>query len=234
MSPFCLKKLFFKQSQTPVYNTVARLEPKLKYAFDCPFILLTLHLNHMNQQQEQAEFRYSTTQTPDSKRNDSNESIQTPVTESKPLLTWQASEFVDHQKSIGWYVPMIGVALVLTGLTYWSTKDILASLVVVAAAVAFGVYAKQKPRTLAYSLSDTTVSIGDKHYRYDDFKSFSVVQNGALYSILLEPVKRFIPTLTIYFPPDEGEKIFDTLASQLPHVERQVDPLERLMQKIRF
>ena len=98
----------------------------------------------------------------------------------------------------------------------------------------FGLIAKQKPRTLRYALLNKTIQIGQKEYIYDDFASFSLSQDGGLPSISLQPLKRFLPILTIYFDPQDGEKIFDIFASRLPNVQTAQDSVERFMKKIRF
>jgi hypothetical protein len=151
-----------------------------------------------------------------------------------PLMQWNASEFIDHQKSTGWFMPLILGSIVLSGAIYFFTRDILATLVIMLGCISFGTYARQKPRTLTYTLLPTSIRIGSKTYSYDDFKTFSIIEEGALFSIFLQPIKRFMPPLTIYFDPDDGEKIFDTLATHLPHIEREQDPIERLMRRIRF
>jgi hypothetical protein len=160
-----------------------------------------------------------------------NEPTQAP---QPALMQWKASEFIDHQKNLAWFLPLILGGGILSGAIFLLTRDILSTVVLLLGILTFGVYARQKPRTLTYSLSGTTISIGEKTYSYDDFRSFSIVQDGALFSVMLQPIKRFLPPLTIYFAPDDGEKIFDTLASHLPHEEREQDPVERLMRKIRF
>lgn len=149
-------------------------------------------------------------------------------------LQWKASEFIEHQKNMGWFVMLAVAATVVAGLVFIITRDVLSTVVVVIAATAFGVFGHQKPRTLTYSLLPTSLKIDSKEYAYDDFRSFSLMQDGALYSIFLQPTKRFMPPLSIYFAPQDGEKIFDTLAQHLPHEERSTDPIERLMRKIRF
>ena len=151
-----------------------------------------------------------------------------------PLLQWKASEFIDHQKSTGWFVPLFFGGALLSTAVYFLTKNFLSALVLLIGCIAFGMFARQKPRTLTYSLLPTTIKIDSKTYSYDDFRTFSIIQEGALFSIFLQPIKRFMPPLTIYFDPSDGEKIFDTLASHLPHVEREQDPIERLMRRIRF
>ncbi len=153
---------------------------------------------------------------------------------SEHPVQWQASEFIDHKKSTGW-LGLLALAIVaVAAVMYLLTKDILSSVVILVAGLAFGVFATQKPRTLSYSLMATTIKVGQKQYSYDDFRTFSIMQDGPIPSIFLEPTKRFMPPLTIYFGLDDAEKIFDTLAAHLPHQERQMDTIDRFMNKIRF
>lgn len=149
-------------------------------------------------------------------------------------VQWKASEFIDHQKSKAWFSVFVLVAIVAAIAVYVITRDILATVVILIAALAFGMYAGKKPRTLTYTLGPTNFTVGEKTYRYDDFKTFGLVQEGGLYSIVLEPVKRFMPPLTIYFAQEDGEKIFDAFAQHLPHEERKIDMVDSLMRKIRF
>ncbi len=153
---------------------------------------------------------------------------------TKSFVQWKASEFIDHQKSSTWFFALIGIAIILSAAVYAITRDVLATLVMLVGATAFGMYAKKTPRTLTYSLGATSFKVGERTYRYDDFRSFSVMQEGALYSVVLESVKRFMPPLTIYFAPEDGEEIFDVLAQHLPHEERRPDFVDNLMRKIRF
>lgn len=165
----------------------------------------------------------------------SSPTLQQPeAVESEQIVQWQASEFIDHQKSTSWFVFLVIGTLLISVPLFILTRDILATLVVAMGAIAFGMYARQKPRTLHYSLLPSSIKVGLKEYRYDDFRSFSVTHEGALYSIILEPIKRFMPPLTIYFAGEDGERIFDTLAGHLPHEARKADFVENIMKKIRF
>jgi hypothetical protein len=185
----------------------------------------------MEQNGGNEEFRYAGN-TPASTLSEQPAPVQH-NTSSAPLQ-WNASEFIDHQKNTGWFVPLILGSVILSFIVYFISRDILATLVIMLGCLTFGMYSRKKPRTITYALSPTTIKIGAKTYSYDDFRTFSIVQDGALFSIFLQPIKRFMPPLTIYFDPDDGEKIFDTLASHLPHVEREQDPIEQLMRRIRF
>lgn len=160
--------------------------------------------------------------------------VQAPASVNKEEVRWQASEFIDHQKSAGWFLLLALGAVLGAGLMYLITKSTFSTVVVVLAIFAFGMTARQRPRTLTYVIGASTLQVGEKKYRYDDFRTFSIQQEGALYSIFLEPIQRFIPPVSIYFDPADGEKIFDVLASHIPHTERKPDAIDRLMQRIRF
>lgn len=105
---------------------------------------------------------------------------------------------------------------------------------IVVVAIMFGVFAARQPRVLAYQLDHSGIRIGDKFYPYSEFKSFSVLDEGPVSSILLLPLKRFMPGVSMYYPPEQEEKIVTVIANYLPHEEREPDPLDRLMRKMRF
>jgi membrane protein CcdC involved in cytochrome C biogenesis len=149
-------------------------------------------------------------------------------------IKWEASEFIDHQKNAGWFLLLSLGGIVLCVAVYFLLRDILATVVTGVAILTFGMFARKKPRTLTYMLTPTYFMVGERRYSYDDFRTFSVIQDGALYSILLAPNQRFMPPLTIYFDPEDGEDIFDVLAERIPHEERKADPIDRFMRRIRF
>lgn len=149
-------------------------------------------------------------------------------------ITWTASEFVAHDKSAGWYLSLAIVAAAVALLVYVLTRDYISAGVVIFAAVLFGVYGSHKPRQLEYRLSQKGIDIDKKHYSFSDFKTFSVIPEGAFSSIVLMPLKRFAPPLSIYFAPEDEQRIIDLLTSILPFEERRRDAIDSLMHRIRF
>ncbi len=164
---------------------------------------------------------------------------QTPASQQKTPLSdesiqWEASEFIDHEKDNNWFLFLGLGAVAMCVVVYFVSRSIFSTVVVALAALAFGITANQKPRTMKYTLSPHEIKVGEKRYRYDDFKAFSIIQEGALWSIILQPTKRFMPSLTIYFDHNDGDKIFDTLAAQMPSQEKTLDSVDRFMKRIRF
>jgi hypothetical protein len=89
-------------------------------------------------------------------------------------------------------------------------------VLIIAMVIAVFVFANRPPRTLHFSLTPRGVAIEDRQHPYKEFRAFGVLQDGPLYSIVLLPRKRFMPQVSMYIDPKDGEKIVDVLGSHLP------------------
>ncbi len=148
-------------------------------------------------------------------------------------VDWLASEYIHHDKGALWLVGLITVTLVIIGLAIWAGQWIFAGLAVLMA-ITFGVFAFRKPRDVQYHLGSDGLRINSTTYVFNDFKSFGIVEDGAFYSAVLIPTKRFMPATTIYFAPSEGERIVDILGNHLPMQQVQIDWFDTFMRKLRF
>jgi hypothetical protein len=157
-----------------------------------------------------------------------------PPAGSDQEITWTASEFIAHDKSAGWYAGLVMAAIVVGALIFLITHDWLSLAVVIVAALLFGVYGSHQPRQLEYRLDQQGLDIGPKHYGYDQFRSFSVMPEGAFSSIVFMPLKRFSPLISIYYAPEDEDRIVALLAEKLPVEERRRDPVDSLMRRLRF
>ena len=174
---------------------------------------------------------------------DSNQQNWQPDGESPPTqdspenyysVSWTASEFIAHAKSSGWYVILVLAALAVTALIYVLTKDKITSGMFLVGALLFGIMAARKPRELAYLVDDQGVKVGDKFYAYSNFKSFSVIQEEGVESIWFMPLQRLMPGLSIYFAPQDGDRIVQVISDFLPFEPRKIDPIDQLMHRLRF
>lgn len=159
---------------------------------------------------------------------------ENPVLQPAPTVTWTASEYIAHDKNAGWYLLAILAAIVLAGFVYLITRDAVSPAVVVVLGVAFAVFGARKPQVLEYSISSAGVQIGQKLYPFGLFRTFSIIEEDAVRSILLMPLQRFNLPISIYFDPSDEQKIIEALSAHLPHEERRMSPVDNLMRKIRF
>jgi hypothetical protein len=154
------------------------------------------------------------------------------VLPSEPI-TWTASEYVQSDKHVLWYLALIGITILLLGLAVFMQAWTFAVLVVVLG-IGVGVLAGRPPHSVKYVLSDYGLRIDEKTFAYHDFRAFGVVQDAALYSIVLIPNKRFMPTVNVYFPTEMGEQIVDIFGSLLPMEHVEPDIVDRIARKLRF
>jgi hypothetical protein len=149
-------------------------------------------------------------------------------------VQWSASEYIHNQKNPLWYMGLGLVSGLIALILFLVTQDMVSVVIVVIATLLLGVSGAKKPSTLNYKITSTGIHIGNKLYRFEDIKSFSLIDDGAISSIHITPLKRFMPALTIYYPPEEEENIFQSLGNHIPHEERRADAVDRLMKRIRF
>lgn len=149
-------------------------------------------------------------------------------------IDWTASEFIEHEKSASWYgaVSILGIAGIAA--VYFITQDLFSVVALFLFGIAFLALGARKPKVLSYSLNDNGIQIGERFYGFDQFRSFAVIDEGSLHSISLLPIKRFMPELSIYFAPDDEDKIVDFLGHRLPFEERKQAMVDQFMRKIRF
>ncbi len=147
---------------------------------------------------------------------------------------WQASEYVEHEKSAKWFIVLIVVALALAALAVFLLKNYTFAILIVVMAVAVAVWAKRPAAEMQYQLDASGVSVNGKHFAMHDFRAFGVLQDGGIYAVTLLPTKRFSPGVTIYFPHELGEQIVDMLGMALPMEDMQPDWIDKLTRKLNF
>lgn len=150
-----------------------------------------------------------------------------------PTLTWDASEFIAHQKSTVWYVYLFTITIVAAGLIFLLTKDKITTAVIVIAGLIFGFYATRKPHDVRYQLDDNGVTVGQKYYDYNAFKSFSIIHDNDSSSLAFVPLKRFMPRLYVFYRHQDEKKIMDILVDQLPFEQRR-DAIDNFLRWIHY
>ena len=151
-----------------------------------------------------------------------------------PEVTWTASEFVAHTKSPLWYAALAGGAIVVAVIINFITKDLISTATVFIVALVLAALGIHKPRVHEYHIGPAGLAVGPRVYSIGTFKSFGTSQEGALQVIVLAPMKRFNLPITLYCPPDDYEKIANTLSNYLPFAPVTNTGLEQLMHRVRL
>jgi hypothetical protein len=154
--------------------------------------------------------------------------------QSNLLIQWQASEFASNEKTGGWYFKLALIAVLLAGIIYAITRDVISSVVICLLGLTVGAYGALKPKIINYALYEEGIQVGEKQFDYQEFKSFAVLDDGSVPNVMLLPHKRFMIPVSMYFDPKEGDKIVETLGEFLPYEHKEPDFIDRLSTHIRF
>jgi hypothetical protein len=150
-------------------------------------------------------------------------------------VEWTASEYLANPKSTGWF-SLLAICSVLLATIVWilTDGDIVSTVVIALVGIIVGVFAARQPHTLNYKIDNNGLTIGEKFYPYDNFKSFSVANDQAIGYISLMPLKRFMPTLVVHYAPEDEDRIAQTLAEYLPYEDHKPDAIDNFARRIRF
>lgn len=148
-------------------------------------------------------------------------------------ISWEAQEYIPHDKNAGWYVALVivGLAFVALGVLvqWWSFV-----LLIVVSVLALVVYSVRPPRVLKYVINSKGLKEGKKTYLFSEYKSFGVINDGGHFAIVLTPRKRFAPRVWVYFPEEQGEQIVDAFGAKLTMEEVKLDVLDKIVRTLRI
>lgn len=162
------------------------------------------------------------------------EGVEEADTDDEVLLRWQATEYVQHDRTIIWYLVFGIVVAALVALAILVFRSWTFAILVPVMAVALIIYVKRPASINDYTLSRTGLHINERLSPYSQFKSFGVVSHNGVHSIVLVPRKRFQISQTLYFPEEVGEPLVDMLAARLPMKELTPDLVDRMLSRLRL
>jgi len=160
------------------------------------------------------------------------ESAAVQEAEGTEPIRWQATEYIHREKDQAWFVIFFIATIGLIAVAWFIIKSPTFTALVPVMAAALFMYTRRPPRVLDYTLGRHGLYINDQLFPFGDYKSFALVHGLEQYSIMLVPVKRFKPAITINFPEEVGEAIVDMLAARLPMREIQPDLVDRIIHKL--
>ncbi len=153
---------------------------------------------------------------------------------SEEPVTWVAHEYIHQEKGALWFILFAIVVIALGAVSIFLMSSWSFAVLLVVIAIVVVVYTRRPPRELTYSLTDEGMMIDNTLHKFSSFKSFGVIRDGEEFSVMLIPVQRFQPGITVYFPEESGEAIVDVLGSRLPMKELHLDAVDRVVRLLRL
>jgi hypothetical protein len=160
-----------------------------------------------------------------------------PVTDAVTLpetqpVQWQAPEYIQERRSPWWYIGFWIVTILLVAIAAFVIRSWSFAILVPAMAAALMIYSHRPPHMLSYVLSAKGLYINEKLHPMNEFRSFGIMKDESIPSLMLIPVKRFRPGLTVHFPDEMVEAIVDLLGQRIPMQELKLDALDHVIRKL--
>lgn len=160
--------------------------------------------------------------------------VQAGAGAAESSVEWSASEFISHEKGFGWYAVLILGAVLVGGVLYFATRDVVSVAVVIIMAIILAIASARKPKTINYKVDESGLTAGNKFYPYKAYKSFAMPEDGPFAIVVLVPLKRLEFPISAYLAPDSQQKVVETLSNHLPLERGELDAVEQLMRQLRF
>jgi len=156
------------------------------------------------------------------------------VPSNEPIFFWDAVEFESYKKPTGWLTYVIVVAVVLVA-AFIYMKLWLAAAVVVAACFALYSQAHTSGKKKSYAIYEQGITIDDKVFAFDQFKSFWMIIGENRGIIRFEQLRRFALPVEMPIGEENPEQIRLLLSKHLPESEdRGEDITDRINKWIKF
>ncbi len=149
-------------------------------------------------------------------------------------IAWRSLEYIAHDKDASWYGAMALGSAIISGIVYLLNRDVVTSAIILFALIGLAYFSGRKPHDQQFEVSRDGVHVGRSFYAFHEFRSFSLTEDRAATSVVLIPLKRFMPAVNIYVPAEFKEQVVNVVASVLPFEQQKTDFVESLMQRIRF
>lgn len=149
-------------------------------------------------------------------------------------IAWRSAEFMAHDKDTSWYVATTLGSAVIAGVVYLLNRDVTTAAIILFALIGLAYFSGRKPREQDFVVTADGVQIGRNYYPFHNFRSFSVAEDPAATSIILTPLKRFMPAVNIYVPSEYEDQVVNFIAGILPFEQHKTDFVENLMRRIHF
>jgi len=176
------------------------------------------------------------TPTPDDNSSEPEPEAPEPfVPDDDQPVYWSATEYIPQEKGGLWFAIFAVVVIALIAADIFWIKSYTFSVLVVVMAATVIILSMRPPRNIEYTLSGSQgLYIGEVLHHFSEFKAFGLVQEHGQNSIMLIPVKRFSPGVSVYFPTEVGEEIVDILGARLPMENLKLDFIDVIVRKLRL
>ena len=78
------------------------------------------------------------------------------------------------------------------------------------------------------------MKIDEAKHGFNEYRAFGVRKDGALWQLVLLPVKRFGLPTAMFINEDQGEKIVDFVGARLPMEKVEMDTADKISRRLKL
>lgn len=154
--------------------------------------------------------------------------------QNKNPISWEAIEFKEYPKTLGWYTALYCIALMLVVYEIFE-KDIFAAVTIVILTIFITVFAKQKPQFVRVTLNSVGVKLDNITIPYKQIKHFWIVEEPHHRTLNIETTAYFHNTVIIELQEQDPEEIRKFLLDHLfEHEDTGATFVQRVMHRLKF
>jgi hypothetical protein len=148
-------------------------------------------------------------------------------------LEWPISEYPQPERSMGWYIFMIVLAIFLVIYSIF-TANFLFALIIILAAFIVLLKIFEQPRQLNFQITDRGIIIGNQYIRYEDIRTFWLVYDPPAIKKVFFSLKSLMPDISVNLdkinPVALRKRLLKTLEEDLEREHQSIDDqLETLL-----
>ncbi|HEY4524115.1 MAG TPA: hypothetical protein VJK04_04600 [Candidatus Paceibacterota bacterium] len=149
-------------------------------------------------------------------------------------ISWEAPEFIYHQKTVAWYWVTIFITLACFLFAVW-TKNFLFAIFIVIAEILLVVWSREMPHMLEFSVTKDGVKIGKKHfYGFEELSNFSIFDTRHGSELILKRKNKISQYIKIPLNDDNIEEIQTFLLEKLMQKDYEESLPDSLFRLIKF
>lgn len=134
------------------------------------------------------------------------------------LISWQANEYLHHERSVLWYLIGFTVILLLVLYGIFSSAWTMVIAVALMGAVVY-LYSHEIPKVQDIVITKLGVHFGNKYYSYHQLSSFWIINEANYKAVVLDRATQFGEQIVILLPAQNVSEIRDVLLASLPENE---------------
>lgn len=145
------------------------------------------------------------------------------------LISWDAPEYIQHEKSLSWYIAagIIATALIGYGIMY---SNITLSLAVFAFAGVYLYLHKYSPPKITHiQISDLGVTVGKQFYPYTQIQAFWIIYTPRTQTLNLKISREFLNEISIQLGDTAPGELRQTLLQHIPELEGKTEKITDLL-----